>query len=462
MKGDLEYRIDPVTYHFERREAIEVIKKSKNELRKLKDIAGFGKVIVSDNLESLPYLGLENIESETGIYVETTEKETFSSAVRFVKGQVLFPKLRPYLNKVYQAEFDGICSTEFHILDSYIIDNQFLAHFLRSKTIVSQTKYLMSGNTLPRLQTEDIYNLLIPIPSKETQQTIINIFEKAYAIKKANEEKAKELLASIDDYLLTELGITLPEKVENTLKNRVFLTNINEVFGKRIDPYKYNPSTVRLAESIEKSPLPKLKLRELVIQSLAGDWGLDESDELDPNNYIKCLVIRATEFDNIYNLRLDNSRIKFRMINRAKFEKLNVQANDLLIEKSGGSEDQPVGRVAIIERSISENQQISFSNFIHKIRIDDTIVYPEYLFYYLKMIHNIKITESMQSQTNGIRNLIMSEYLNQTIVLPELQLQIDIANKIQEIKEQAKNLQNEAKTAIEEAKRTVEVMILGQ
>ena len=151
------------------------------------------------------------------------------------------------------------------------------------------------------------------------------------------------------------------------------------------------------------------------------------------------------------------------------WEKLSVairqsssMPNDLLIEKSGGSENQPVGRIAIIEHQHTENQFIAYSNFIHKIRVDESIVNPVYLFHFLKTIHNIKITESMQSQTNGIRNLIMSEYFNQTIILPEIQTQIDIAQKITSLKNQAQPLQTEAKQILEQAKAEVERMILGE
>ena len=74
----------------------------------------------------------------------------------------------------------------------------------------------------------------------------------------------------------------------------------------------------------------------------------------------------------------------------------------------------------------------------------------------------------MQSQTNGIRNLIMSTYLNQNIVIPisengiiDIQKQTEIANRITAIREEAKKLQLEAINILETAKRDIEQMILG-
>ena len=71
------------------------------------------------------------------------------------------------------------------------------------------------------------------------------------------------------------------------------------------------------------------------------------------------------------------------------------------------------------------------------------------------------ITDSMQSQTNGIRNLIMHEYFDQTIVVPPLTKQQEIVDHISAIRKQAKALQEEGKSILEQAKKEVEQMILG-
>jgi type I restriction enzyme, S subunit len=178
------------------------------------------------------------------------------------------------------------------------------------------------------------------------------------------------------------------------------------------------------------------------------------------DDYSKCLVIRATEFDNLYNLKLENNRVKFRLIKNEKLKKLDILPNDLLIEKSGGSPDQPVGRIALLTEDICSNNTICFSNFIHKIRVDESKVSPEYLFCFLKTIHNIKITEIMQSQTNGIRNLIMGEYLGQSIVLPPIEKQIEIGLEANRRRYEAQRLAQEADAVLEKARLQVEEMIL--
>lgn len=261
-------------------------------------------------------------------------------------------------------------------------------------------------------------DLKIPIPPIEIQEKIIEKFRKTSKSKNDDETYSNQVLSEIDDYLLAQLDI-FKATAETDMQSRMFYTNFCVTSGNRLDPKNYLTFYDRLKTNIEKGTYPSVPLRSLIVHSISGDWGKDENDEGITENphYSKCLVIRATEFDNDYNFKLDGSRVKFRMIHEAKLKNMDVQAGDLLIEKSGGSDNQPVGRIGIIEAEML-TQPLGFSNFVHKIRVNEGAIDSEYLFCYLKTMHNIKLTDVMQSQTNGIRNLIMSEYLGQSIPLP--------------------------------------------
>jgi len=203
--NEIEGRIDPSAYHPIRMNAIKAIKSSENKIYLLKNIVRFKRDIITSTNQNLPYIGLENIESNTGLFIESKEvKTSFGSAFKFNKGDILFPKLRPYLNKVHLAEFDGVCSTEFHVIESEKCNNLYLSAFLKSNLVVSQTSYLMTGNTLPRLQRIDVENLLIPVPSQNTQNKIAEEvkqrMEKAEQLQKEAKqilEKAKEEVENI-------------------------------------------------------------------------------------------------------------------------------------------------------------------------------------------------------------------------------------------------------------------------
>ncbi|MNT55015.1 hypothetical protein D3C72_1922190 [compost metagenome] len=115
------------------------------------------------------------MEPNTGQLIDSSQaKLSVSSATKFSEGDILFAKLRPYLNKVHLAKFNGVCSTEFHVLrcnDRVLAE--YLRAFLSSELVVRQTSHLMTGNTLPRLQTEEIRSLLVPVPDIPTQEHLV-------------------------------------------------------------------------------------------------------------------------------------------------------------------------------------------------------------------------------------------------------------------------------------------------
>lgn len=122
------------------------------------------------------YIGLASVEGDTGQLTDATETAT-GQCFTFEQGDVLYGRLRPYLNKVWLAEFPGVCSTEFHVmrpLNTQTLKPEYLAVVMRTSLIVAQTKHMMTGNTHPRIANEDVVNLLVPLTDAEMQDLIVN------------------------------------------------------------------------------------------------------------------------------------------------------------------------------------------------------------------------------------------------------------------------------------------------
>ena len=120
--------------------------------------------VVSCNDSTSKYLGLAGVESQTG-ELSGIEEDATGQAFMYEIDDVLYGRLRPYLNKVVRAEEPGICSTEFHVMrvkDKTVILPEYLAAIMRSDLILSQTKHMMTGNTHPRM-TFKIYMCLFRI-----------------------------------------------------------------------------------------------------------------------------------------------------------------------------------------------------------------------------------------------------------------------------------------------------------
>lgn len=155
------------------------------------------------------YLGLAHVQSHTGEMVEANE-DAEGGCLAFQENDVLFARLRPYLNKVYCAEFSGVCSPEFHVLrikDAKNLNPDYLATILRSSLIFAQTRHMMTGNTHPRLTNEDVVNLVVPIPDSNTQETIaMEVLERRQQARRLRTEVEAEWQAAkkrFEERLLT-------------------------------------------------------------------------------------------------------------------------------------------------------------------------------------------------------------------------------------------------------------------
>lgn len=164
-------RLDPIAYQSMRRQFYKNVREGTYETVRLGKVVDVDRC-QTDSLDGLTYVGLENINGSDGTYSPTGEKESISTAVLFRKGEILFPKLRPYLNKVWLADFDGAASTEFFPLIPTGVSAEYLIVYLRLTQVARVMTLLMTGNTLPRVQLEDVLSLPIPIPPRSVQYRI--------------------------------------------------------------------------------------------------------------------------------------------------------------------------------------------------------------------------------------------------------------------------------------------------
>jgi type I restriction enzyme S subunit len=140
-------------------------------------------------------------------------------------------------------------------------------------------------------------------------------------------------------------------------------------------------------------------------------------------------VIRNANFTK--DCKLDYTNIAYLDVEEKQYEKRKLQCGDIIVEKSGGSDNQPVGRTILFER---KDGDYSFSNFTAVLRIIDGYpALPEYLNMYLQAVYQTGITKSMQTQTTGIHNLIFDQFLAIPILVPPITEQYRIVDKVNEL-----------------------------
>jgi type I restriction enzyme, S subunit len=128
------------------------------------------------DLPSIPYIGLEHVEAHTmRLLGRGRGSDVRSTKTRFSQGDVLYGKLRPYLNKVARPGFEGICSTDFLVFrESKSLDAGYLANYLNQLWVANRAHRLSSGVELPRVDWRSLSQLPIAYPSdKSVQRSIV-------------------------------------------------------------------------------------------------------------------------------------------------------------------------------------------------------------------------------------------------------------------------------------------------
>ena len=151
------------------------------------------------------------------------------------------------------------------------------------------------------------------------------------------------------------------------------------------------------------------KLIDITGKCISGEWGLDDNDGTG------IPVLRTTNFtnDGIVNF----SNVVTRQINKKNLSDKYLKQGDIIIEKSGGSDNQPVGRVIYFD---GQKNTYLFNNFTGLLRVaDQTTWLPKYVFYALFANYQNGGTKSFENKTTGLHNLKTDSYV-QSVDIKEL------------------------------------------
>lgn len=255
-RGELEGRFDCDFYVVSQDiELKQFVLKSFPKLKSYIKKIGTGYNNLQNNEQfGVPFLRTQNIRP---INLELEQSSyTDDERIRIVrKGNILFTRIGAGVGTVacvHDGEFAISDNIIFISLDDEILP-KYLAIFLSSKF----GEYLLNKEKRDTARAiisyENIYNLKVPIFSKNIQQNIIDIMDKAYESKKQKEKEAQDLLDGIDDYLFDKLGIKLPNEPENNIENRTFKVGFDDIFADRLDADSYTSYYQNIFEAFEKS-----------------------------------------------------------------------------------------------------------------------------------------------------------------------------------------------------------------
>lgn len=321
------------------------------------------------------------------------------------------------------------------------VDPKFAAVILDSPLMKKQMRLgLVANNGVDYLDKSLINRLVFPVPNEKVQRAVIGIYEQASSNFHNAQEKAASFLASIDDYLLAELGIVLPPETENTIANRMFTAQRRELAGWRFDPYYFSSKFHALEQGLDHGPFAAASLGQIY---LAINNGIDSREFIsDGLPYVKVADVKPFAVDLTQAQTVPDHAVPDRGL---------AQKGDLLLTRKG-----TFGVAALVEI----DTRFAISSEVFRIQLDGSKVLGPYL---VALLNSSICQEQFDRQKIGaiMGSLTQVSLRRIRLPLPPLDKQMEIQAKVELIRLQAASLRSQANTDFENAKRHIEAMLLG-
>lgn len=324
------------------------------------------------------YIGLENMESGKGVISYGDASALKSEKAVFHPGQVLYGRLRPYLDKHDVAEVEGVCSTDILVYDvNPCSDARYIDYLMSTRRFVRHASSCAKGVNLPRVSPADVERFPIPLPPLAEQKRIVERVEGLFVkLDKAEFELQQAIEGSVGlrDSILYDAFNTASEEDWN-------IVAVSQI----VDSLKYGTS--------EKSSYEYEGMAVLRIPNI-GDEGIDFAD-------MKHLSHRDVKKDDL------------------------LHENDILMIRSNGSRDL-VGRCGIVPRLADK---YTYASFLIRIRPSDD-VYPAYLWRFLQSPQAREQLFNRAKSSSGIHNINSKEIGQIRMPLPPLDTQKTIVKRL--------------------------------
>lgn len=368
----------------------------------LGEIAVESKTIVepgSTRARIRPYLGLEQIEANTGRIVakEATSADGISSTFAFDERHVLYGKLRPYLNKVALPDYEGRCCTEIIPLLPVKVDREFLAFLLRTERVVNAAMSHKTGSRMPRADMAKLMKLKlrIPIDSKEQRRIAARLKAQLAEVETVRKQMAAQLVE------VKKLRTKLQERILALMTHVRRRPLSDSLLG--IEAGKSFQTSDRLANEYELG----------VLKVSAVTWSEFNANE-------------AKAIDGDYQ----------------PDDRHRVRVGDILISRANTVE--LVGAVVQVDEDYP-NRLLSDKTL--RLLPDISRISPEFLVHMLRMPEaRTHIENNATGTSDSMRNISQKTIFKIPIPIPEISVQKVVALQLNEIEYESRRIENAFRT----------------
>ena len=280
-------------------------------------------------------------------------------------------------------------------------------------------RYLDDSNstTINQVTQTMLLAFKIPFPPKKEQERVIKEVHKWFNLIDEVENESERLQAFITATKSKILDLAIHGKL-------VPQDSTDEPASELLK--RINPKAVIACDNPHYRNLPKgwaVTTIKDMCENINGLW----KGKKEP--FVNVGVIRNANFTK--DFKLDYSKIEYIDVEQRAFNQRHLKNGDLIVEKSGGSDNNPVGRAILYE---GKDSVFSFSNFTMALRIKEKeILTSRYLYYFLLAEYRKGSMRLMQTQTTGLHNLILDKYMSMPVLLPPFSEQLRITEKIEEL-----------------------------
>mgnify|MGYP004553954349 FL=1 len=305
------------------------------------------------------------------------------------------------------------CSGEFNATDNTLItecdESKITYKYAYYALRLAKLNDYAGGSAQPLITQAILSHLKCNIPTIEIQDKVADILS-AYDVLIENNNKRIKLLEQMAENLYKEwfVRFRFPDYQNSEFKNSA-LGKIPKTFS-------------------------VVKMKDVIDDYIGGGWGNDDSDK---SFSIGAYVIRGTDFPNIKTGNI--SSCPFRYHKSSNYSSRKLKKDDIIIEVSGGTAEQPVGRTIIITEDIINRfgGKVICASFCKMLRLKHSAISPMYFIYWMNYLYQSRIIDKFQLQSTGIINFKFEYFLRKgDVLLPPQNIMIDFANKVEKIKDQ--------------------------
>ena len=355
-----------------------------------------------------------------------TEKALAETSVKLnPEGSVLIAMYGATIGKVgiltYPATTNQACCACSEFIG---VNNKYLFYFL----ISHKDTFLMQagGGAQPNISKEIIINTLAPIPPIQEQERIVQEVENWLHVLNEIEKDEQGIKESIERCKQQILNMAINGKLVSQEPSDEPAFELLQRLNPAFKPSHNLHYEEYLPEGWCTAPLSSF------CSTINGLWKGNKEP------LVNVGVIRNANFTKDFGL--DYSKIEYIDVELKSFEKRNLEDGDIIVEKSGGSDNFPVGRSILFN---GDSRKYSFSNFTMSLRIlDKGLILPKYLYYALQYKYRRGDMKQMQTQTTGLHNLLTDKYLSAPIPIPPVGEQERIVLSIESLFQTVDGIRN--------------------